>query len=139
MKRREVSLDVLYDAPDFRLDPADGIESVTVSALDFYHDLGGFSRHEKPKSTLSIFGFLSEAYGDSSPLIDTSWRLVAATLKIKTAPNDGSRGKTLTVRLRTPNTTSLPNMTDTEKQAVMKLMERWRLLPIDEFEDAKAA
>ena len=130
VERRNVSLDVFYEAPAFQLDPADGIEMVFVSALDFYHDRGGFSRHEKPKSSITIFDFLKSAYRERSPLDDTSWMLVAATLKLKLTPQEGSRGRTLTVTLRTPNTTSLPNMTDQEKQLVTKLLERWRLLPV---------
>ncbi len=134
VERRNVSVDMLYEAPKFPLDPADGIESVHVSALDFYHARGGFSRHEKPKSSFSIFDFLKSAYGERSPLVDKSWLLVAATLKLKLAPHGAGRGRTLTVTLRTPNTTSLPNMTDQEKQLITRLLERWRLLPVADEE-----
>jgi len=44
------------------------------------------------------------------------------------APEDGKRAKTLTVTLRSPNTTTIPNKTDAERQFVMTLLDRWKLI-----------
>ena len=41
---------------------------------------------------------------------------------------EGRRPRTLTVTMNAPNTTSLPNKTEADRQFVYDLLERWRLL-----------
>ncbi|WP_245947460.1 hypothetical protein [Jannaschia seohaensis] len=38
------------------------------------------------------------------------------------------RAKTLTVTLRTPNTTTLPNTTEADRSYALDLLERWGLV-----------
>jgi len=47
----------------------------------------------------------------------------------------------LTVTLRTPNTTTIPNKTDTERQFALRLLERWNLVvpPPEAFDVIEAA
>ena len=125
---RDVLLEVVYEDPKFEIEPADQIEIVFVSALGFYHSLGGFVRHEKPKTSMSMYEYLEKACGSNSPLDDVRWKMVSATVKIKMKAIGGRRSKTHTVTLKTPNTTSLPNMTEQEKQFVMRRLERWGLI-----------
>ncbi len=42
--RRDVLLDTLKEAPEFSVEPADGIERVEVSSLDFYSTTTGWHR-----------------------------------------------------------------------------------------------
>ena len=49
-------------------------------------------------------------------------------MRIVLSPRDGKRRKTLTVTLRSPNTTTIPNKTEQERQFVMNLLERWGLI-----------
>lgn len=65
---------------------------------------------------------------------------MAATLRIVMAAQDGKRRRTLTVTLRSPNTTTVPNKTETDRHLVFNLLERWKLIAppspeIDVIED----
>ena len=44
------------------------------------------------------------------------------------AAQDGKRRRTLVVTLRSPNTTTIPNKTETDRQLVLNLLERWNLI-----------
>lgn len=126
--RREVTLDRLRKSAPFETQPADGIERVEVSSLDFYSSGGGFTRSERRGEDETIYQFLERRFGDFSPLKAGGWRIVAATMRILLAATDEQRRRTLTVTLRTPNTTTLPNKTETDRKFVVDLLERWNLI-----------
>lgn len=126
--RREVWLDTLRSDPDFAVEPADGVEEVEVSSLDFFSTGGGFSRFEKRGDGETIYQFLDRRFGGVSPTKAGGWSIVAATLRIRMTPQDGKRRKTLTVTLRSPNTTTIPNKTEADYQKVLNLLERWKLI-----------
>lgn len=126
--RREVTLDRLRSKPDFLIEPADGIERVEVSKLDFFAIGGGFASFERKGEDESIYHFLGRSFGDKSPLNAPGWMITGATLRIIMAPRDGKRAKTLTITLRSPNTTTIPNKTETDRQFVLDLLERWKLI-----------
>jgi hypothetical protein len=133
--RRNVMLDVLRASPRFATEPADGIEQVDISSLEFFSHGGGFARYEKRGDDETIYQFLDRRFGDKSPLQAGGWMMTAVTMRIKMAPQDGRRTKTHTVTLRTPNTTTIPNKTDSERQFVFSLLERWGLVsPPDHFD-----
>jgi len=126
--RREVLLDKLRSDPVFLIEPADGIGRVEVSSLDFFSKEGGFSRHERRDVKETIYQFLERAYGPFAPSKAGGWTLVAATLRIFFAATEDKRRRTLTVTLRAPNTTTIPNKTETDREFVLSLLERWGLI-----------
>jgi len=126
--RRNVRLEVLRSAPELRAEPADGIERVEVSSLSFRSTDGAFLMAEKRGEDETLYQFLKRRFGTASPLRVGGWHLVAATLRIFIAPRDGKKSHVLTVTLRTPNTTSVPNKTEAERAFVFDLLERWELL-----------
>ena len=134
--RREVCLEPLYDVPDFEIEPADGIESVNVVGCDFYAHGGGFLKFEKFGQDQVLYQFLGKRFGERSPLVAPGWTMVSATIRIKLAGKAGRRARSMTVTLRTPNTTTLPNKTEDDRQFVFGLLERWGiLLPLADTED----
>lgn len=138
--RREVLLSNLRNAPSFETEPADGIERVEVSALDFYSSGGGFSRFERKGDGETIYQFLERRFGASSPLRASGWDILGATIRIVVAATEDKRRRTLTVTLRAPNTTTLPNKTETDRQYVFDLLERWQLItPPSKDEDVVEA
>lgn len=132
--RRDVQFDTLRQSPDFKTEPADGIESVEVSSLSFRSADGGFVRVEKRGDDETLYQFLERRFGAMSPLGTGGWQILSATLRIILAASEGKRQRTLTVTLSAPNTTTLPNKTEKDRQFVYDLLERWSLLaqlPID--------
>ncbi|QFT71500.1 hypothetical protein [Ruegeria sp. THAF33] len=128
MPRRDVMLDILKQAPDFDIEPADGIERIEVSSLEFHATGGGYVRIEKRGEGESVYQFIERRFGHNSPLRAGGWQILAATVRIILTPTDGQRRRTLTVTLRLPNTTTLPNKTEKDRQFVFNLLERWGLL-----------
>lgn len=128
--RRDVLLNTLKSTPSFTTEPADGIANIEVSSLEFYSAGGGFARFERRGDDETIYQFLERQFGERSPTNAAGWAIIGATLRIALTPQDGKRAKTLTVTLRSPNTTTIPNKTETERQFVMNLLERWKLLAI---------
>lgn len=126
--RREVLLDVLRQSPKLEVVPADSIDRVEVSSLSFRSADGGFLRVEKRGEDESLYQFLDRRFGASSPLRAGAWQIVVATLRIFLVPHDGKGKRTLTVTLSIPNVTTLPNKTETDRQFVYKLLERWKLI-----------
>ncbi|WP_417729552.1 hypothetical protein [Roseovarius sp.] len=126
--RREVLLDTLRAQPDFVTEPADGIARVEVSSLDFFSVGGAFARFEKRGEDETIYQFLERRFGSMSPLRTGGWTIVAATLRIFLEARNGKRARTLTVTLRTPNSTTVPNKTEADRHFVFGLLERWRLV-----------
>jgi len=139
--RRDVNLEMLRRPPDFSIEPADGIDRIEVSSLDFFSDGGGFARFEKRSEDETIYKFLERRFGNRSPLQSGGWQILAATLRVVLSPTDGQRRRTLTVTLRAPNTTTLPNKTENDRQFVYSLLERWGLLalPQKDFEVVEVA
>ena len=134
--RRDVQLDTLRSQPDFLIEPADGIERVEVSSLDFAATGGGFVRIEKRGEDETLYQFLDRQFGAMSPLRTGGWDILAATLRIILAARDGKAKRTLTITLRLPNTTTLPNKTESDRRFVLDLLERWSLLaPLPSKED----
>jgi hypothetical protein len=138
--RREVILNTLRTEPAFAIEPADGVEGVEVSSLDFFSTGGGFARFEKRGDGETIYQFLDRRFGQVSPLKAGGWQIVSATLRIVMAAQDGKRRRTLTVTLRSPNATTIPNKTEADRQRVLNLLERWNLIAppspeIDVIED----
>lgn len=139
--RRDVLLDNLRSNPSFPIEPADSVAKVEVSSLEFYSVGGGFARFEHRGDDETIYQFLDRQFGGQSPIHAAGWTIIGATLRILQAPQDGKRAKTLTVTLRSPNTTTIPNKTDAERQFVMALLDRWKLIaprpePFDVIEAA---
>lgn len=126
--RRDVLLNTLGSNPSFPTEPADKITSVEISSLEFYSVGGGFARFERRGDDEDIHHFLERQFGEHSPICSEGWTIIAATLRIALTPEDGKRAKTLTVTLRTPNTTTIPNKTESERQFAINLLERWELL-----------
>lgn len=139
--RRDVLLTALRSNLSFDTEPADAITSVQVMSLEFYSVGGGFARFEHRGDDETIYQFLSRQFGAQSPTKAAGWTLIGATLRIMQAPQEGKRAKALTVTLRSPNTTTIPNKTEAEHQFVMTLLERWKLiaLPPDPFDVIEAA
>ena len=136
--RREVRLESLKSAPDLLIEPADGIERVEVSALDFYSMGGGFARFELRGDGEKIYQFLDRRFGEASPHRQDGWKITSAILRISMAPQEGKRRRTLTITLRSPNTTTIPNKTESDRQLALKLLERWQLIapPPSDFDAA---
>lgn len=134
--RREVLLHALRSQPVFPVEPADGVERIEVSSLDFFSTGGGFARFEKRGEGETIYQFLERRFAQVSPLKAGGWQIVAATLRIVMAAQDGKRRRTLTVTLRSPNTTTIPNKTEADRQVVLNLLERWNLIapPLPELD-----
>jgi hypothetical protein len=126
--RRDVQLETLRKATEFEVEPADGIERVEVSSLSFRSFDGGFVRIEKRGDDETLYQFLHRRFGPTSPLQAGGWEILAATLRIMLEARDGKSKRTLTVTLGKPNTTSLPNKTEKDRQFVFGLLERWQLL-----------
>lgn len=126
--RRDVLLDTLRTPVDFVTEPADGIARVEVSSLDFFSIGGAFARFEKRGEDETVYQFLERRFGAMSPLRTGGWTIVTATLRILLEAGDDKRRRTLTVTLRTPNTTTLPNKTEADRHFVFGLLERWNLL-----------
>ena len=126
--RRNVRLEVLSKAPELLTVPADGIERVEVSSLSFRSTDGAFLMAEKRGEDETLYQFLQRRFGAASPLQAGGWNIVATTLRIFKARRDGKKGHVLTVTLRMPNTTSVPNKTEAERAFVFDLLERWELL-----------
>lgn len=139
--RRDVLLERLRHRPDFLIEPADGIERVEISSLDFYANGGGFARFERKGDDESIYHFLDRQFGDKSPLKAAGWMITGATLRVVIAAKEGKRRNTLTITLRTPNTTTIPNKTELDRQFVLGLLERWKLIapPPQDFDVIEAA
>ncbi|MEL6933840.1 MAG: hypothetical protein AAFO17_12240 [Pseudomonadota bacterium] len=134
--RRQVLLHRLKREPDFEVRPSDGIERIEVSSLDFGYAGQGIARFERRGQGETIYQFLERRFGSLSPLTSGGWTIIAATLRIVLAAREGKRSRTLTVTLRLPNTTTLPNKTEKDRQFTFALLERWGLLapPPDPFE-----
>ena len=126
--RRSVNLHLLKEEPRFEIDPADGIERVEVSSLDFRPSGGGCTRFEKRGKEETLYQFLDRRFKNLSPLKTGGWEIIGTTIRIILAPKEGQRRRTLTVTLRAPNTITLPNKTETDRQFVFGLLERWKLL-----------
>lgn len=126
--RRDVQLEMLRKPPEFEAEPADGIAQVEVSSLSFRSSDGGFVRVEKRGEDETLYHFLDRRFGQASPLRASGWQILAATLRIMLEARDGKGTRTLTVTLSVPNTTSLPNKTEKDRQFVFDLLERWKLL-----------
>ena len=83
---------------------------------------------EKRGEDETLYHFLDRHFGTASPLISGGWQIIAVTLRIFLASQGDKKGRTLTVTLRTPNTTSVPNKTEKDRKFVFDLLERWNLL-----------
>ena len=138
--RREVLLKLLKREPDFEVMPSDGIARVEISSLDFADKNGGIARFEKRGEVESIYEFLDRRFGNTSPLRAGGWIILAATIRIILAAQEGKRQRTLTVTLRLPNTTTSPNTTESDRQFIFGLLERWGLLApaFEEFDVLEA-
>ena len=123
--RRNVRLEILRREPELMTVPADEIDRVEVSSLSFRSTDEAYLMAEKRGEDETLYQFLHRRFGVSSPLQASGWQIVSATLRIFKAPREGS---VLTVTLRTPNTTSVPNKTEAERTFVFDLLERWELL-----------
>lgn len=138
--RRDVLLKPLRSVPEFNIFPSDGIERVEISSLDFGDTSGGIARFEKRGEGESIYGLLDRRFGAVSPLRAGGWTILAATIRIILAAQEGKRRRTLTVTLRLPNTTTSPNTTESDRQFIFDLLERWGLLasPIEDSDVLEA-
>ncbi|MEM9092814.1 MAG: hypothetical protein AAGC93_29315 [Cyanobacteria bacterium P01_F01_bin.53] len=126
--RRNVNLHLLKQEPRFEIDPADGIERVEVSSLDFRPNGGGYARFDKRGDAENLYQFLERRFKNLSPLKTSGWEIIGTRIRIILAPEEEKRRRTLTVTLRAPNTTTLPNKTENDREFVFDLLERWTLL-----------
>lgn len=126
--RRAVLLEKFRTPPRFSIEPADGIDRVEVTALEFWSSSGGFARFERRSNDENIYQFLQRQFRDLSPLRAIGWMIIGATLRIVVTPQVRQRSKTLTITLRSPNTTTIPNKTEKDRQFAMDLLERWELI-----------
>lgn len=120
---RPVNFDPLKRKPDFDFSPEDRITSVSVVKLKFWGDKLR-SLYEHPSHDSEIYDIIDHKLGGRSPLRSKDL-IVAATLKIKRAKEDG---KTLTIDLGYPSKTTLPNQTEEDRALSLRLLERWRIL-----------
>ena len=139
--RREVLLENLRSHPSLLFEPADSIDRVEVSSLELYANGGGLARFELRGKEETVYQFLARKFGDASPLKAPGWTISGATLRIYLMATDGKRARTLTVTLCAPNTTTIPNKTDTGREYVMGLLERWKLVapPPEDLDVTEAA
>ncbi|MEO1150668.1 MAG: hypothetical protein AAFW83_06715 [Pseudomonadota bacterium] len=137
--RRNVMLDQLRRERPFETLPADGIDHVEVSALEFFSGGGGFARFERRGEDETLYAFLDRRFGNRSPLKTDGWHLTSGTLRIVLARNRGRRRRTLTVTLRSPNTTTIPNKTEEDRQFALDLLERWQLIASADAEEETSA
>lgn len=128
MPRRNVMLDTLRQPPAFEIDPADEIEDIEVSSLEFFSTAGGTARFERRGEEETIYEFLGRRFGPHSPLRAHGWTIYSATLRIRRAARNGMLAKTLTITLRAPNTTTLRDMTEFDRHYALNLLERWDLI-----------
>ncbi len=126
--RRDVLLKIIKREPVFTVLPSDGIDRVEISSLDFADASGGVARYEKRGEGETIYAFLNRRFGPVSPLRAGGWTILAATIRIILTAKEGKRRRTLTVTLRLPNTTTSPNTTESDRQFIFGLLERWDLL-----------
>lgn len=126
--RREVLLNALRSQPAFPIEPADGVERVEVSSLDFFSTGGGFARFENRGDGETIYRLLDRFFGQVSSIKAGGWQIVASTLRVVMAAQDGKRRRTLTVTLRSSNTTTIPNETEADRQLALDLLDRWNLI-----------
>lgn len=126
--RRQVLLETLRSDPSLWTEPADGVARVEVSALELWAVGGGSARYERRGEDDTIYQFLARQFGDGSPLTNHGWNITGATLRLFLERKADKRARTLTVTLRSPNTTTIPNATDKDRQFVMELLERWKLV-----------
>lgn len=126
--RRDVLLHNMRIQPAFSIEPSDGIDRVEVSSLEFFATGGGFARFELRGKDETVYQFLARQFGETSPLRTPGWTITGTTLRIFLSASEGKRARALTVTLRAPNTTTIPNKTDTDRQFVMRLLERWKLV-----------
>ena len=94
----------------------------------FGHRAADLPEFERRGNDETIYQFLDRQFHDASPLKASEWVIVGATIRIVTAPQDGQRRKTLTITLRTPNTTTIPNKADKDRQFAIGLLDRWNLI-----------
>ena len=94
--------------PKLLIEPADGIDRVEVSALDFFAAGGGFAKFERRGDDETIYQFLARNFGDASPLKTPGWTITGATLRIFLAAQDGKRKRTL---IRGAGPVELPTQT----------------------------
>lgn len=81
----------------------------------------------RQRNTVSVSG--SSIWRDLSSESRGGWQILSVTLRIFLSARDGKRKRTLTATLSAPpNTTSLPNKTESDRQFVYDLLERWELL-----------
>lgn len=99
-----------------------------LSSLSFRSSDGGFVRIEKRGKDETLYQYLDRRFGNTSPLRASGWSILAATVRIMLAATETKRARTLSVTLSAPNTTSLPNKTEADRQFVYDLLERWNLL-----------
>lgn len=126
--RRDVLLENLRTQPHFLIEPSDGIDRVEISSLELSAVGGGFASFTRRGEGETVYQFLTRQFGPASPLNSRGWTITGTTIRIFLSPRDGKRARTLTVTLRTPNTTTIPNKTDNDRQFVMRLLERWKLV-----------
>ena len=101
---------------------------VVVSMLQFFSAGGGTASFERRRHGETIHEFLARRFAPCSPLQSYGWTVSAATLRIMRAPLGRGRARTLTVTLRAPNTTTLPNTTEADRRFALALLERWGLV-----------
>ena len=132
--RREVILGRLLDETILPTEPQDRVDKVEVMSLQFRSLSGLLTTFNKPKDDRSIYAMINTEYGDNSPLTCDKHEVIAAIVRIIRSPTDARRKKTLTVKLRCPNSTTMPNKTEQDWHLVQGLLERWGLLEPIEIE-----
>jgi hypothetical protein len=78
----------LRSHPAFPSEPADRVEKVEVSSLEFYPVGGGFARFELRGDDETIYQFLERQFGGQSPIHAAGWTIKGATLRIMQTRQD---------------------------------------------------
>lgn len=115
----------------FPSDPCDGIKGVEVTLLRLRTAVGHFGRVtiEVDGEHPDIYRTSAGWFGDSDPLRQPEWRVMQARLKIAFhADGRGKRAKTITVDLRTPNSSNLRDQTRRHQIVSQKYLVRWGLM-----------
>jgi len=115
IEQREVDFDVFKRKPDLSIWPEDRINAASIVKLEFTSDHLK-TKFEHPSEDSAIYDLIEGQFA-------------AATIKIT---RDREFGKTLTIDLRWPNKTTLPNQTEEDRKLSYTLLERWGILPNDE-------
>ncbi len=130
---REIDFARLRQERNFTTEEADRIERYEVSELVLSGASGRKATFEQRNPDETVYAFLTNEFGDRSPLRSFAWHLIGATIRIVRSPADGKgRKRTIVIDLKSPNRTNIRNRTEEDREFINMLFERWNLFLPDE-------